>query len=44
MAVDYVEEPVTLGDGSVVSLRRPSYRIADPAYGPPSPSVTGSST
>ena len=39
MAVDYVEEPVTLGDGSVVSLRRPSYRIADPAYGPPSPEL-----
>jgi len=39
MAVDYVEEPVTLGDGSVVSLRRPSYRIVDPAYGPPSPEL-----
>ena len=25
MQVDYVEEPVTLGDGTVVSLRRPSY-------------------
>jgi CxxC motif-containing protein (DUF1111 family) len=36
MQVDYVEEPVTLGDGIVVGLRRPSYRIADPAYGPPS--------
>jgi CxxC motif-containing protein (DUF1111 family) len=39
MAVAYVEEPVTLGDGSTVSLRRPSYRIADPAYGPPSPEL-----
>ena len=33
MAVDYAEEPVTLGDGTVVTLRRPSYRIADLAYG-----------
>ncbi len=34
MVIDYVEEPVTLGDGTVVSLRRPSYGVADLGYGP----------
>jgi CxxC motif-containing protein (DUF1111 family) len=39
MDVSYVEEPVMLADGSIVSLRRPRYRIADPAYGLPSPEL-----
>lgn len=34
MIIHYVEESVTLGDGTVVSLRRPSYSVADLAYGP----------
>jgi len=34
MVVTYAEVPVTLGDGTVVSLRAPSYSVADPAYGP----------
>jgi CxxC motif-containing protein (DUF1111 family) len=34
LRVDYVEEPVTLADGTTVSLRRPQYRVEDPAYGP----------
>ena len=34
MQVRYGEEPVTLGDGTIVSLRRPSYAAVDLAYGP----------
>lgn len=34
MRIRYEDVPVELGDGSVVSLRRPQYTIADPAYGP----------
>jgi len=32
--VTYVETVVTLPDGERVSLRKPTYRVADPAYGP----------
>ncbi|GAB4358554.1 MAG: di-heme oxidoredictase family protein [Kiloniellaceae bacterium] len=35
----YEERPVTLADGTVVSLRRPLYGIADPGYGPLHPAV-----
>jgi CxxC motif-containing protein (DUF1111 family) len=34
MVVSYDEVPVSLAGGEVVSLRRPSYRIADLGYGP----------
>jgi CxxC motif-containing protein (DUF1111 family) len=34
MLVTYEEMPVALAGGEVVSLRRPSYRIADLGYGP----------
>ena len=34
MVIDYLETPVTLGDGTVVSLRAPTYSVADLAYGP----------
>ena len=34
MHVDYREQKVTLGDGSVVSLRKPSYSVDGLAYGP----------
>ena len=34
LAIDYTEVPVTLADGSVVSLRAPRYRADDLGYGP----------
>ncbi|MEO6013219.1 MAG: di-heme oxidoredictase family protein [Devosia sp.] len=34
MVIDYADAPVTLGDGSVVTLRAPSYSVADLGYGP----------
>ena len=34
MRIDYTEVPVTLADGSVVSLRAPKYSVVDLAYGP----------
>ncbi|MBK8086095.1 MAG: thiol oxidoreductase [Devosia sp.] len=33
MVVSYTDEPVTLGDGTVVTLRRPAYAVADLGYG-----------
>lgn len=39
MVVTYTEEAVTLADGEVVRLRRPSYRIADLGYGPLHPTT-----
>ena len=35
LEITYTETPVTLADGTIVSLRAPSYALADPAYGPP---------
>ena len=35
MDVAWTDTPVTLADGTVVSLRAPGYSFADPAYGPP---------
>ncbi|CDX15910.1 conserved exported hypothetical protein [Mesorhizobium sp. SOD10] len=40
MRVDYQEQKVTLGDGAVVSLRKPSYSVEDPGYGPLDPHTT----
>ncbi|BCM17042.1 di-heme oxidoredictase family protein [Mesorhizobium sp. J8] len=40
MRVDYQEQKVTLGDGAVVSLRKPSYKIENPGYGPLDPRTT----
>jgi CxxC motif-containing protein (DUF1111 family) len=34
MVIAYTDVPVTLGDGTVVTLRAPAYSIADLAYGP----------
>ncbi len=34
MEVSYTDAPVTLADGTVVSLRNPSYSVSDLAYGP----------
>ncbi|MQX37818.1 di-heme oxidoredictase family protein [Roseospira navarrensis] len=39
MVVRYAEETVTLADGETVSLRRPTYDVADWGYGPPHPDV-----
>ncbi len=35
--VTYEEVPVTLGDGTRVSLRKPAYSITEPAHGPLNP-------
>src|SRR4051794_7179586 len=40
MHVDYQEQKVTLGDGTVVSLRKPSYSVDSLAYGPLDPHTT----
>jgi CxxC motif-containing protein (DUF1111 family) len=40
MRIAYAEQPVTLGDGSIVSLRKPSYSVENPAYGPLDPRTT----
>ncbi|EBU8131824.1 thiol oxidoreductase, partial [Salmonella enterica subsp. enterica serovar Java] len=34
MAITYSETPVTLGDGLIVSLRKPEYAVTNLAYGP----------
>jgi CxxC motif-containing protein (DUF1111 family) len=34
MGIAYEEIPVTLGDGTKLSLRKPSYAVEKPAYGP----------
>ena len=34
MVIDYIDQPVTLGDGTVVTLRDPHYSVADLNYGP----------
>lgn len=38
--VDYSEQKATLGDGTVVSLRKPSYSVEDLSYGPLDPRTT----
>lgn len=35
MDITWEETPVTLPDGTIVSLRAPTYAFSDPAYGPP---------
>ncbi|TPN89571.1 thiol oxidoreductase [Mesorhizobium sp. CU2] len=40
MRVDYSEEKVTLGDGTVASLRKPTYSVENPGYGPLDPRTT----
>ncbi len=40
MAISYSDEPVTLGDGTVVTLRKPAYSVADLSYGPLNPATT----
>ncbi|MCG7506465.1 di-heme oxidoredictase family protein [Mesorhizobium retamae] len=40
MRITYAEQPVTLGDGTTVSLRKPSYAVDGLAYGPIHPDTT----
>ncbi|WP_245304345.1 di-heme oxidoredictase family protein [Hoeflea olei] len=40
MVIDYRDVPVELGDGTVVTLRAPSYSVADLGYGPLDPETT----
>lgn len=40
MRIDYEEMPVTLGNGEVVSLRKPTYTVEDLGYGPLDPATT----
>ena len=39
MVINYTDLPVTLGDGTVVTLRQPHYSVADLQYGPMAPDV-----
>ncbi len=39
MVIDYTDLPVTLGDGTVITLRQPHYSVADLGFGPLSPEV-----
>jgi CxxC motif-containing protein (DUF1111 family) len=39
MQISYSDVPVTLADGTVITLRKPSYSISDPGYGPFSPDL-----
>jgi len=39
MTIVYSDVPVTLGDGTVVTLRAPTYSVANPAFGPLAPDV-----
>ncbi len=40
MAVTYDEQPVILGDGTTVSLRKPTYSVESLGYGPLDPATT----
>ena len=40
MVVSYTERPLTLGDGTIVSLRKPHYSVADMGYGDLHPETT----
>lgn len=40
MAISYEEQPVKLADGTVVSLRKPTYSVTDLAYGPLDPATS----
>jgi CxxC motif-containing protein (DUF1111 family) len=40
MGIAYEEIPVTLGDSTKISLRKPAYSVEKPAYGPLDPKTT----
>lgn len=39
MGIQWAEQPVTLADGTVISLRAPTYSVENPGYGPLHPEV-----
>jgi CxxC motif-containing protein (DUF1111 family) len=39
MDITWTESPVTLADGTTVSLRAPAYSFTDPAFGPPAADI-----
>jgi CxxC motif-containing protein (DUF1111 family) len=39
MQITYAEEPVTLADGTTITLRAPTYTISDPGYGALNPDL-----
>lgn len=39
MAITHTAKPVTLSDGTVITLRAPAYTVTDPAYGPLHPAA-----
>ncbi|MBL24915.1 MAG: thiol oxidoreductase [Rhodospirillaceae bacterium] len=39
MQIQYAETPVTLSDGKIVKLRKPTYRVTELGYGPLHPKV-----
>ena len=39
LVISYADLPVTLGDATMVTLRAPTYTIADTAYGPLNPNI-----
>ena len=39
MGITWTQERVTLADGTVVTLRHPTYAVEAPAYGPPGPAM-----
>ena len=40
MAISYSEQPVTLKDGTVITLRKPAYAVTSLAHGPLEPATT----
>ena len=40
MAISYAEQPVALKDGTVISLRKPTYAVTSLAHGPLAPATT----
>ena len=40
MVITYADEPVTFADGTIVTLRRPSYAVTELGYGPLHPTTT----
>ena len=40
MVIDYEEQPVELGDGTLVSLRKPHYSVTELGFGPLDPETT----
>lgn len=39
LQITYADLPVPLADGTVITLRQPTYTLTNPAYGPPDPGL-----